>query len=200
MRFAATQRKLVFAASWIRVVRARGNGNNSGGGLLGGLRLEPVGLTEREAIADIVFVHGLGGDPKTTWQVDGDASTFWPIWIFEDVQGTKIWSLGYPADAINWGSASGALALPDRAKSIIDLLVSNDVGTRPLVFVAHSLGGLLVKQLLRIASEMKQPACEQLGCPYMWRSLSCHTSPRRHTGKYCQGTCRSSLQPSTQLS
>jgi len=28
------------------------------------------------AVADTIFIHGLGGDGQTTWQVGGDASTF----------------------------------------------------------------------------------------------------------------------------
>ena len=126
------------------------------------LRIDLVGVTGREAVADVVFVHGLGGDPITTWQVDGDASTFWPNWIFEDVSGIKVGSIGYPADAFHWSGTAGEMALPDRSKAIVDLLISNGIGTRPLVFVAHSLGGLVVKQVLRIASDMNQPAWEEL--------------------------------------
>ena len=57
------------------------------------LKLDIVGLSARSSIADVIFVHGLGGDGQTTWQVDGDASTFWPLWIFEDVTHVKVWSL-----------------------------------------------------------------------------------------------------------
>jgi hypothetical protein len=35
---------------------------------------------------------------------------------------------------------------------MLELLIVNDVGTRPLVFVAHGLGGVVVKELLRQAT------------------------------------------------
>lgn len=130
---------------------------------MGELRLETVGLADREAVIDVVFVHGLGGDHQTTWQVDGDASTFWPLWIFEDVQEARVWSLQYPANALRWTGSGNDMALPDRAKAILDLLVANSIGSRPVVFVAHSLGGLVVKQILRLAHEFNQPAWEELG-------------------------------------
>lgn len=49
-----------------------------------------IGLTtlykpSHDAVADIIFVHGYGGDSKTTWMRDGDPSTFWPLeWLPKD--------------------------------------------------------------------------------------------------------------------
>ena len=46
-----------------------------------------------------------------------------------------------------------AMPLSDRAKSVLLQLEVAGLGERPLVFVTHSMGGLLVKQLLRTASD-----------------------------------------------
>jgi hypothetical protein len=114
------------------------------------------------AIADVIFVHGLAGDGQATWQVEGDASTFWPLWLFDEKTDVNVWSLTYPAATLRWGNGGGDVVLPDRAKTVLDLLCSNGIGSQPILFIAHSLGGLLVKQLIRSASELGVPAWELL--------------------------------------
>jgi protein SERAC1 len=115
------------------------------------LRLERVAAVERpHATADVIFVHGLGGDGRETWTAAPDA--FWPLWIFDDLKTVEVWTLEYPASI--FGSANGSLVISDQAKQVLDLLASHSIGDRPLVFVTHSLGGLLVKQFLRTAVEL----------------------------------------------
>ena len=74
----------------------------------------------------------------------------------------RLWSLGYENAAFKsrrltflgrhglWGFA---MPLTARAKNVLVHLKLEGIGTRPLVFVTHSMGGLLVKQLLRTANE-----------------------------------------------
>jgi pimeloyl-ACP methyl ester carboxylesterase len=131
--------------------------------LLSELTITIAGSTPRTAaVADIIFIHGLAGDSQTTWQVGGDASTFWPLWIFNQMTNLNVWSLGYPAATLRWGKSGNGVLLPDRAKTILDLLCSTGIGSRPIIFVAHSLGGLLVKQLLRSAWELHVQHWEEL--------------------------------------
>tara|TARA_R110000868_G_scaffold15219_3_gene69557 strand:- start:3662 stop:4639 length:978 start_codon:yes stop_codon:yes gene_type:complete len=40
----------------------------------------------------------------------------------------------------------------ERANNLLEHLASNSVGNRPIVFITHSLGGILTKEMLRIAS------------------------------------------------
>src|SRR5216684_2775122 len=70
------------------------------------------------AVADTIFIHGLGGDGQTTWQVGGDASTFWPLWIFNQLTALNVWSLTYPAATLGWGkSGDGVLCLIEPKRS-----------------------------------------------------------------------------------
>ncbi len=48
------------------------------------------------------------------------------------------------------------MALPDRALQVLDLMLQSGVGQRPLLFICHSLGGLVAKQILRKAVDASE--------------------------------------------
>jgi hypothetical protein len=113
---------------------------------------------------DVVFVHGLGGDPIETWRSGTDQNTSWPHWLALEF-GTQIgvWSLGYAAAPSKWQGipffrgkepdAGAAMSLPRRAENALDRLVGAGIGQRPVCFITHSLGGLLVKSILRRSAD-----------------------------------------------
>jgi hypothetical protein len=123
---------------------------------------------------DVVFVHGLGGEPIETWRSGTDENTSWPHWLALEF-GTRIgvWSLGYAAAPTRWEGvrvpffggkdpdAGAAMSLPRRAENALDRLVGAGIGQRPLCFITHSLGGLLVKSILRRSAD-SQFATERL--------------------------------------
>ena len=115
-------------------------------------------------LADVVFLHGLGGDAFKTWRHGNDQSTSWPHWLAEEFPDVGIWLLGYAASPTKRArgirklisgdrDAGHAMPLPDRAREVVDLMVQNQLGNRPLLLIGHSLGGLLAKQILRRASD-----------------------------------------------
>jgi hypothetical protein len=124
--------------------------------------LYPIGKSQetKDAIANLVFVHGLGGDYKETWQSDKkDPKTLWPEWLFDDLNENvskgsppvNVWSLSYPAEAFRvlFFSKAREDSVPQRARNLISILVTAGIADRPILFVTHSLGGIMVKQMLR---------------------------------------------------
>src|SRR4051812_32467973 len=104
--------------------------------------------TDGSSLYDVVFVHGLGGDFRSTWTTAQKLEESWLAWL-RDAGPFSVWSMGYDITALSW--RENTMPLQDRATNILALLLSNGVGTRPLAFFCHSYGGLLVKQLLRNA-------------------------------------------------
>lgn len=100
-------------------------------------------------IVDVVFIHGLSGDAKDTW-ISGPKAEFWPLWLIKNLSRLNIYSLGYPSSlfsAIN----KIEMDLAERANNLLELLAGRGIGPRPIVFIAHSLGGIIVKAVLRRA-------------------------------------------------
>jgi hypothetical protein len=97
-------------------------------------RLDPLGITvlhtpDGSPIADVVFVHGLGGTSQYTWSKNRDLELFWPKeWLpFEPViSGARILTFGYNAHFLAAGP--GTIAnISDFAKSLLfEMKFSND--------------------------------------------------------------------------
>jgi pimeloyl-ACP methyl ester carboxylesterase len=130
--------------------------------------LDVHGCDNANRIGDILFIHGLNGNAHDYWCYGGKSENFWPAWVGEDLPDVGVWSLGYENAAFksSWHSIlswfprvcrSGywgfAMPMSDRVKTVMLHLETRGLGKRPLVFVTHSMGGLLVKQLLRTAYE-----------------------------------------------
>ena len=112
----------------------------------------------------MIFIHGLGGDAFGTWRGGKEDSSSWPHWLGQEFPDVGVWSLDYAASPTRFARVLGlfwkrkqdsgySMALPDRASQVLDLMVQHRLGERPLLFVCHSLGGLLVKQILRKADD-----------------------------------------------
>lgn len=101
---------------------------------------------------NVVLVHGLGGHPYDTWRRRRNDGSFWPVWLAQDLSGIAVFSYGYDSPATNW--IGTAMPLLDEASHALQVfLASDDLRTGSISFVCHSLGGLIVKQVLRIANE-----------------------------------------------
>ncbi|KAM0582166.1 hypothetical protein ACHAP6_008911 [Verticillium nonalfalfae] len=111
---------------------------------------------EDEVNVDIVFVHGLNGVSHATWAKNG---FFWPRELLHQLPGARIMTYGFNTGFKRQGLfAKDHIRAFDIARDLIDQLCHLRRGqdTRPLIMVAHSLGGLIVKQALVEARRSSQ--------------------------------------------
>ncbi len=64
--------------------------------------VEISGCSNPQREIDVVFVHGLDGDARTTWQNNDKNDGFWPAWLGRDYPNIGIWALDYDAKAMGW--------------------------------------------------------------------------------------------------
>ncbi|KAM6513145.1 hypothetical protein FALCPG4_015612 [Fusarium falciforme] len=107
-----------------------------------------------DAMVDICFIHGLSGNRNSTWTAHGQ-STPWPKTLLPPKL-TKARILTYGYDAyIARKSGPSSNRLIDHATNLLNDLTTErascDASSRPLVFVAHSLGGLVCKEAVLLS-------------------------------------------------
>src|SRR3569833_2144953 len=114
-----------------------------------------------DAVVDICFVHGLTGDRESTWTAKGQ-STPWPQELLPArLERARILSLGYDAYYIARGSVASSNRLIDHARNLLNDLTTDRAGcnasSRTLIFVAHSLGGLVCKEAILSSRNNPEP-------------------------------------------
>jgi pimeloyl-ACP methyl ester carboxylesterase len=124
-------------------------------------KADPTGLTvlyspPQSPVADIIFVHGLGGSSHKSWSYDRDPELFWPQkWLpFEpETSDARILTFGYNANYKSSGPNSVS-NISDFARALLfGMKFGRDqekrdlnIGKVPIIFVAHSMGGLVFKR------------------------------------------------------
>jgi pimeloyl-ACP methyl ester carboxylesterase len=106
--------------------------------------------------ADIIFIPGLLGGPAWTWRQSGtDKDTLskcWPKdWLAKDCPHVRILTLEYDTSLSTWSPAcpyESERTLKKRSAIYLQKLLKAGVGERPIVWVGHSMGGLLIKSIL----------------------------------------------------
>jgi pimeloyl-ACP methyl ester carboxylesterase len=108
---------------------------------------------------DVVFVHGLGGSGAETW-VNAQTQFNWTSEM-NNRSNLRAVSVDYFAPNRNAADAGAVQASwQDSGLGLLSSLANKDIGKRPIVFVAHSLGGIVVKQALRLAADSRNAIYE----------------------------------------
>ncbi|KAL1598071.1 hypothetical protein SLS59_007081 [Nothophoma quercina] len=116
-----------------------------------------------DPIVDIVAVHGLNGDREKTWTA-GNGVHWLRDLLPHDLPRARILSWGYDANTHS-GSRVSCEYLFDHARTLVsDLCLERQItetSRRPIVFVAHSLGGIIVKSALIHSEAARRGALEE---------------------------------------
>uniref|UniRef100_A0A8C4D9L1 Protein SERAC1 n=1 Tax=Dicentrarchus labrax TaxID=13489 RepID=A0A8C4D9L1_DICLA len=122
--------------------------------------------------ADVLFIHGILGAAFKTWRQKDrvmleeekeaenkdDYTECWPkSWLANDCPNLRVLSVEYDSHLSDWMAKCPAenqrKSLAYRSQELLKKLKLAGVGERPVVWVAHSMGGLLVKKMLLDASQ-----------------------------------------------
>lgn len=112
------------------------------------------------AVLDVIFVHGLGGDNVSTWDADGKC--FWPDWIAEDFPQCRVLQRGYDSNVFARFLTGKGASIQDLAGMLADDLVNRPDPAPHVLFITHSLGGLVVKGMLRKCKDSGNPDWNEL--------------------------------------
>ncbi|XP_066867195.1 protein SERAC1 isoform X2 [Kogia breviceps] len=132
--------------------------------------LHPQYRTSQPIKADVLFIHGLMGAAFKTWrQQDNDQdltekvsedetkyTTCWPkSWLARDCPALRIISVEYDTSLSDWRARCPMerKSIAFRSNELLRKLRAAGVGDRPMIWVSHSMGGLLVKKMLLEASK-----------------------------------------------
>lgn len=117
-----------------------------------------------EPVVDICFIHGLTGDRDKTWTAVG-GSTPWPQILLPPKLNARILMYGYDAH-VTRKSVASSNRLINHAQNLLGDLTANrclsDASSRPVIFVAHSLGGLVCKKAILLSQNAAEPESRAL--------------------------------------
>lgn len=120
--------------------------------------LKLLGGDANTANPHIIFFHGLSGSIDGTWALKVQSEKeYWPLWIIDEIGDAAIWAVEYEASKSNW--TGHALPLEDRGQNIWHLLRDEPLlNQNEIVFVCHSMGGLVAIQVLRCIERDREDA------------------------------------------
>ena len=138
--------------------------------------VKDFGLTEVHCAVDpqvdLVFVHGLNGHPYKTWSTQ-KPQVFWPADLLpkEIEVPIRVLTFGYNAKPAAFLDGASTDRVHNHGESLIAKLVANrnrkKALERPLIFVCHSLGGIVVKSALVHSRDVQNVDTERLRSVYI---------------------------------
>ncbi|EFM11350.1 hypothetical protein PaecuDRAFT_1796 [Paenibacillus curdlanolyticus YK9] len=126
----------------------------------------PVSKTRRTGSpVAVIFIHGLNGDKENTWRKAQTDATLPAMLAREpELSNAELFYYGYPTGIIEYGHYN----FVSHAK-VLHTMIQAEVPGRDLIFVAHSMGGLIVRQYIvdRFDEQQEAPLKRVKGAIYL---------------------------------
>jgi hypothetical protein len=110
---------------------------------------------------DIIFLHGLAGDRYSTWT--NSEEEFWPQAIADTFPNCRVYTCGFKSSKLSSVKTGEGTSIMDLGGMIADGLICREVLAPKTLFICHSLGGLVVKQMIRKCSDSADKDFNDLG-------------------------------------
>ncbi|KAI4110724.1 MAG: hypothetical protein LQ345_006932 [Seirophora villosa] len=121
-----------------------------------------------DVVNSIVAVHGLNGDAIQTWTTN-KTEKFWlgdPEMLPKNMSNARILSFGYDASATAFFGRTSSDTILQHAHTLVAELVADrqleGAVNRPIIFICHSLGGIVVKRALAYSASRTSKLIQHL--------------------------------------
>lgn len=94
---------------------------------------------ESKVSTHLVLIHGLFQDEEETWT--DDKGYFWPLWLTKSFRHLAIWTIRHKG-------IYGKSSLEEITNEVYQELKPKNLEKKHIVFMCHSVGGLIVKKIL----------------------------------------------------
>ncbi|PGH29677.1 hypothetical protein GX50_07562 [[Emmonsia] crescens] len=124
------------------------------------------------AEVDIVAVHGLNGNAMMTWTARPE-NICWlnhPDFLPKYIQNARVLAWGYNANVSSTTGPTSSNRILQHAQTLVHQLEADrdleDADARPIIFLCHSLGGIIVKRAIAYSASRKAPALAHIQSIY----------------------------------
>jgi hypothetical protein len=99
-------------------------------------------------LVDIIAVHGLNGDAYKTWTHPANGKLWLRDFLPNFLPGCRVYTFGYPSKVMDVDMRAGIQQFGRKLLgSIRDHIEDSPKAKRPIIFICHSLGGIVCKQV-----------------------------------------------------
>ncbi|KAI4157359.1 MAG: hypothetical protein LQ342_008341 [Letrouitia transgressa] len=110
--------------------------------------ITPLYEASKDVDVDVIAVPGLGGHTIGSWKSPSGNDVWLRDYLPDDVPNIRVLLYGYDTSLLRNKSKDSIEDLGRRFLELIQAFRTDNASRRPVIFIGHSLGGLLIKEAL----------------------------------------------------